>query len=356
MRGITRLIVGVMMVSCVVGNPGAAGASAFDDYALTGSFPLPAGASEFGVLADGRLITLVGADVYEESTPGLRSFALEGTLPGMDVPGFGAAFVSVSPDGTRLAVGNNGGASFANFQVGIFDVATLSGDWFSAAHFDAAWYDDDHLALTGGEFGQPSFVSMLDVTSPSPSSPLNPTVIENVGGASAGIAFDTAGHLYTGNGFAGAGPSGTGYVKAFDPAAWAPALAGGSPADFESGGILVADVLSANALGFDAEQNLHVGGGDFGAGDTDYAALIGAAALADALAGGGPVDTADPASVRRLDPDMVSDFNFYDVDYNDATGELYVREGQTVYVYAVPEPAAVLFVLAGAVFAARRRW
>jgi hypothetical protein len=354
MRRVTELMVGVTMISGTIGLPRSAVASAFDDYALTGSFLLPSGASEFGVLGDGRLITLVGAAVYEESTAGSRSFVPEGTLPGMDVPGYGVAFASVSPDGTRLAVGNNGGASYSNFEVGVFDLTTLSGDWYSVNHFDAAWYDEDHLALTAGEFGQPSVVTMLDVTSSAPGSPVNPTVIENIGGASAGVTFDAAGNLYTGNGYAGTGPSGTGTLKVFDAAAWIPALGGGPAVDFEADGTLIGDVLSANALGLDAEGNLHVGGGDFGGGDFGYAALIHASAVAGAVAGQGPVDTANPAQVRRFDPDAGSDFNFYDVDYNDVTGELYVREGQTVYVYAVPEPAAGLWLLVGAALALRR--
>jgi len=111
---------------------------AFGDYALTGSFALPPGAGEFDVLADGRIVTLVGADVYAETAAGGRAFAYQGTLAGMDAGGFGPAFVRVSPDGTKLAVGNNGGATFGNYQIGVFDTAGLSGTWFAAGHYDAA--------------------------------------------------------------------------------------------------------------------------------------------------------------------------------------------------------------------------
>ena len=324
-------------------------ADAFTDYALAGSFSLPA-ASPFDVLADGRLITLSGADVYTETAVGSGSFTRAGSLAGMDVPGYAAAFVRVSPDGSTVAIGNNGGASYGNYEVGVFDLGTLNGHWFGVHHFDAEWIDGKYLAVTTGVFGHPSVVTAFD-TSSSPSNPVNPTIVANVGGSSAGVTFDGAGNLYTGNGYAGAGPSDTGWIKAFSSSEWAAAMSGGAPADFETSGTLIGDVLSAGSLGFDAEGNLHVGGGDFlGGGETDNAALINAAEILDALAGGGPLDPTDPAQVRRFDPDAVNPYNYYDVNYNAVTGELYLREGGTVYAYVVPEPSALtMLVLAGIV-------
>ncbi|MCH7487935.1 MAG: LysR family transcriptional regulator, partial [Proteobacteria bacterium] len=92
--------------------PSAARADAFETYARTGYFTLPAGAGPFDILADGRIGTLVGADVYLEATVRGRDFTLLGALPGADLPSFGAAFLRVSPDGAQVAVGNNGGTSF----------------------------------------------------------------------------------------------------------------------------------------------------------------------------------------------------------------------------------------------------
>ncbi|MFH1418209.1 MAG: PEP-CTERM sorting domain-containing protein, partial [Planctomycetota bacterium] len=107
--------------------------------------------------------------------------------------------------------------------------------------------------------------------------------------------------------------------------------------------------------GFDAEGNLHVGGGDYlGGAEQDNAALVRYSAVDDALAGE-PVDTTNPLDVRRFDPDSDSSFNYYDVNYNNFTGELYVREGATVYSYVVPEPTALLLVLAGVTAVGRRR-
>ena len=299
----------LITAAAMVAVPPAAKGDAFSDYALVESFNLPA-ASEFDVLADGRLVTLVGAEVYAESAVGSRSFNILGTLADADLGAFGPAFLRLSPDGTRIAVGNNGGVTYGNYQVGVFEVSDLSGDWFPATHWDAEWIDDTNLAVTAGEFGQPAVVTALD-TSSDPSSPANPTLVENIGGASAGVTFETQ-------------------------------------------GTLIVDLLSASALGFDAEGNLHVGGGDFSTGDTDYAGLVRAGAVADALGGGGPVDPLDPAQVRLLDPDTVGS-NFYDVDYSDVTGELYVREGDVVYVYVVPEPGSLVLLAAGGWAAVRRK-
>jgi len=334
----------------------AARADAFTDYGLVGTFHLPA-AARFDVLADGRLVTVVGTALHVETAVGARTFTPLGALPGASFPGGafgGPAFVRVSPDGSRVAIGNNGGPSFVDFQVGIFNLADLTGAWFGVPHFDAAWIDDQHLALTAGAFGSPSTVTALDTRS-APSSPTNPVVVANIGGASAGVAFDAAGRLYTGNGYATSGPSGTGAIKAFEPTAWTAALSGGAPVDFESVGTLVATLLSASPLVFDGEGNLLVGGGDFLGGlETDYAALLRHTALAAALGGGGPANPADPTQVRRFDPDAGNPFNYYDVNYNAITGEVYLRDGAQVWVYVVPEPATVA-LLTLALLAMRRR-
>lgn len=342
----------MVVVLCAAAAP--VWADAFADYTLSGSFvlPTPTTGGEFDVLGDGRLITVSGAEVLVETAPLSRSFNSVGVLPDADMPDpvyAGPAFVRVSPDGMKVAVGNNGGSSWSNYEVGVFDLTGLTGDWFSARHYDAAWIDGTHLVMSaGGVTGPPSVVTALDTTS-DPGSPLNPMLIDNIGGYSGGIAFDAAGNLYTGNGFAAAGPSGTGWIKAFATADWLPAFEGTGPAvDFEVGGTLVADVLSASSLGFDAEGNLHVGGADSTGGDFEYAALIRQVALADALGGGGPVDPLDPQQVCRLDPDPTAG-SLYDVVANHVTGELYVRQGNVVYTYVVPEPAsAALLALAAA--------
>lgn len=331
-------------------------ADAFAEYTLTGEFTLPA-ASPVDVLPDGRLVTLAGADVLTETAPGSRSFAALGALPDADLPDpqwASAAFVRVSPDGSRIAVGNNGGASFANYEVGVFDLADLSGDWFAADHYDAAWIDETYLGVSATSTqGPPGLVNALDTTSV-PGSPEIQSLVAGIPGYSGGLAFDADGRLFAGVGFATNDPSETGWIRAFDTADWQAALAGGPALDFTSDGTLVGDVLSAAALGFDSEGNLHVGGGDLFAGsDGDYAGLVHHLALADALAGGGPIDPTDPAELRQFDPDAGPD-SFYDLRFNPVTEELYVRQGAQVWTYIVPEPAgATLLLLAVATFTRR---
>jgi len=307
-------------------------ADGFPGYQYLHAFNLPAGASVFDVLIDGRLIVLVGADVYVETAADSHSFDQTGTLPAADLPSFGAAFIRVSPTGTKIAIGNNGGASFSDPQVGIFNVATLVGTWFNAGHFDGEWIDDTRLALTAGDFGSPSVVTVLDTISPNPLSPINTIIVDNIGGASGGIAFDSAGNLYTGNGFQLTVASGTGAVKAFANAAWTVALGGGDPLDFEASGVLIVDVLSAWPLAFDESGNLIVGGGS--STDSDFVALVRGSAVTEALSGMGAADPSDSNEVHRLDPDP-DNINFFYATYGPTLRHLYVRDGGgPVHTYA----------------------
>lgn len=345
-------------------------ADGFPGYQFLHTFNLPAGASVFDVLNDGRLIVLVGDDVYVETAVSSHSFAQTGTLPAADFPSFGAAFIRVSPGGTKIAIGNNGGASFSNYQVGVFDVNSLMGDWFAANHFDAEWIDNTHIALTAGDFVNPSLVTVLDTASPNPLSPVNTTIVDHIGGASGGIAFDSAGNLYTGNGFQSTGPSGTGAVKAFTNAAWTAALGGGSAVDFEADGVLIVDVLSASPLAFDGNGNLIVGGGDFSSStDFDFVALVRASAVADALAGMGPADPENPDEVWRIDPDKAVGFNFFSANFDPTLGRLYVRDSgsATVHTYidvsTIPTVSewglivmSLLLLTTGTLVLQQRRW
>ena len=176
------------------------------------------------------------------------------------------------------------------------------------------------------------------------------TIVENIGGSSAGIAFDASGNLYTGNGFdGGAGGSETGTIRAFSSTAWDGPL----PADFESGGTLIGEALSAGGLSFDSFGNMFVGGGDFDEGDAGYVGVIAADAIADALAGLGAFSLSDPGSVRLLDP-VGSGSAFYGLFFNGATGELVITDGASWYA-TVPAPGATLALAGGALLVGRRR-
>lgn len=342
-------------------------AGAFENYTITGSFTRP-DADAYDVLNDGRIIALDGANVYTETAIGSHSFTQVATLTGMDCGGYyGSSFLRVSPDGTKFAVGNNGGATWSNFEVGVFNVAGLSGNVSGAVysginHYDAEWADNTNLLITTGSIGSNSGVTALDTTS-STSTPVNPTVINNIVGASGGVTVDSAGRLYTGNAYDNApGGSDTGWIKAFDNTSWRDAITNSTPIDFEASGTQVVDLLSCASLGFDNDGNFFVGGGDAfsGSGDHNYAALVNADALADVLAGTGPIidPTSPEADLRKFDPEpLVSNYSWY-WNYNSTSEELYLTkfDCDTVWVAEVPEPMTIsVLALGGGLVLLRRR-
>ncbi|MCB9847600.1 MAG: hypothetical protein H6814_04225 [Phycisphaeraceae bacterium] len=323
-------------------------------------FDLPAiGAGSFftvgDALPDGRLLAATGDGVYLETAIGSGAFDLVSTIaPGVFVSAPDPAFLRVSPDGSRIAFGGGAGRPLVIFDPSdlgsavtpsIID-ASVAQVFATVSHFDAAWMDGDHLAVTSNDGG--SRVTLLDVTSDT-LAPVNPTIIANIDGASGGIVFDSAGRLYTGNGFDLDG--GTGTLKAFSPGDWSV----GSPADFASDGVLIGDVLSAYSLSIDLDGDLIVGGGDFFEGETGYLAVICAQAVESALLGFGPIDINNPAIFNRLDPAGTGD-RFYGSSFNRATGELYVTDGVRWYA-TVPAPASAMLLTIPAcnVFRRRRR-
>ncbi len=341
-----RLMVATLLATTTVN------AANFNDYTEQGSFTAPASPTLIDNLPDGRLLILSVDNVYIEDAVDSRTFTLAGSLPGGDFSSFGGAFVAVSPDGSRIAVGNGGGASFINFEVGIFNISDLTGTWFTASHFVGEWVDNANVALSAGVFGQPAIVTILDTASANPSSPVNPTVINGIGGASAGIALDADGNLYTGNGFEDADvmtDSMTGTIKAFTSADWMLAWTTETPINFEANGFDVATILSASPLAFDAMGNLFAGGGNFGV-DADNVAVINASAINDVLSGGGPVDALDPSQVRRFDPDTDAS-NFYSVTHNPLTDETYAWDSGTIHIIAPASanavPATSAYAMAG---------
>lgn len=315
-------------------------------------------------LPDGRMLVVTGLEVMRETAPASGSFEVVGLLDSASMNGAtDPAFLTISPDGQSIAIGGGTGRAVAVFATSL--VASSSepvpltpavARYYGVPHYDAAWADGSRLAMTAGDSGSPTRVTLLDITS-SPGAPDNRTIVENIPGASAGIAFDAAGRLYTGNGYALTGaPSTTGTIRAFDRAL---TVDGAAPADFGTMGVLIGDVLSASAMLFDREGNLIVGGGDFDAGDTGYLGVISAGAIAAALAGLGSVDPDDPLQLLRLTP--TSDpMAFYGSAYNPVTGELFARmtnfaTGANTWFGTVPAPAGAAAVVIGVGLAAARR-
>jgi hypothetical protein len=321
----------------------------------------PVGAGSFDVkgdiLPDGRIVAVTGASVYLERARGSGVFDAVGILDSSEIgSATDPAFLRISPGGDTIAIGGGFGKPVAVFGVQALGtpglpVVLTSGSvasYFDIAHYEAQWRDGSHLAVTAGEFGSPAFVSLLDVRS-DPGAPVNPVIIEGIGGAPAGIAFDAAGWLYTGNGFDLDPSSGseTGAVRAFAPELW-----GGGAADFESAGVFVGDVLSASALLFDLEGNLIVGGGEV-PGDAGYLGVINADALTRALGGLGPIDASDPLQLRRLDPLGTGD-GYFGAAYDRTTGMLFATDG-SLWHGTIPGPGAASLLFAACILNGRRR-
>jgi hypothetical protein len=296
-------------------------------------------------------MTIAGDGVIRvQDVPSLAGFSVAGRVDAAIFAGpfgnFGAGLLRVSPDGTRLAIGDNAAFNRMHFV----DIASLSPmvttptNFVNAPNFEGEWSDNATFFTSG--FGAGSLVSRLDVSGSGGG--VATTIITGVGQGSGGITVRD-GKLFVGDGFnTASGGSPTGNIRAFNLAAMSSAS---SSVAFTTG-TLVADALSAQSLGFDPFGNLLVGGGDFfaGSGDNGYAAVIESAAIADALLGGTPAADADE---RRLSPAGATSYSLL---FNNVTSELLVFAGGTAYRYAVPSPTgASLLVFAGVLSWKRRR-
>lgn len=335
----------------IAAMPAQAGVS---PYTLVGSYALPTGLPgdlnpvQVDVLADGRLMGIASdGRILVQSAVNSGSYVQAGAVDSAIFSGmfgnFGASFLSISPDGSRLAIGDNGAFGRVHFveTASLAPMTTSTTVFADAPNYDAAWADGSTMYVSG--FGTSAGVWRVDATSLSATQ-----VIGNAVGGSGGIAL-RGGRVFVGDGFNSTdGGAPTGNVRAFDLAA----LAGTTDSVEFDTGTLVADALSASPIRFDSLGNLVVGGGDFFAGSNDfgYAAVIDSDAIFAAL-GGGPF--APDSSELRLSP--AGDFAFYGVDFNEFTNELLLFANGVAYRYAVPAPAAATILALGGVSAAARR-
>lgn len=310
-------------------------ASPFDHFGETfrSIAPPMVGAGSFGVvvdaLPDGRLVAVTGNEILVEPSSGAGDFLIAATIDASLLDGpTDPAFIAVSPTGFRLAIGAGFGKPILIVDAAILNPANpvlltpANTARFFVDHFDGSWLSDEALAVSFGAFGAPASISLLDVTS-DPAAPVNQIIVFNIGGASAGVGFDAAGNLYTGNGFDNSpntpGTSETGWIKRFTTEEWT------AGANFESQGVLVGDLLSAGALRFDDHGDLFVGGGDFRSGDFGTLAIIRNEALTQSMNTGLPVDESDETQVKRIDP-LGNGAGFYSAAFNRATGELLITD------------------------------
>ncbi len=301
--------------------------------------------------AAGLAYTLTsGGEIHLQDAANSAGSSLVGRIDASLLSSFGPAFLTLSPDGSTIAIGD--GNFGAGARVHFVSVSALHPVFIStttsvaAANTSAHWASGATLYVSGSDATLGSVVTSIDAPSLDAR-----VVVSNVGGASGGVVTDGQ-FLYTGNGFDFApGGSDTGEVRAFSLAAITAAASSGAPLDFEAIGRPVADALSASSLAIDAQGNLFVGGGDFfgGSGDLGYAAAISGSAIQAALAGG---PLAPDAEEQRVSPAGV---DFYSVAFNAVTGEWLVGASGTIHRFAVPAPATVAFGALALGFTTRRR-
>ncbi|APR82668.1 Hypothetical protein A7982_08017 [Minicystis rosea] len=273
------------------------------------AFPADTKRIVYGYPLASRLLAASGRTVSLLQTFGTSDWlpvaVLDTTDPNMD-----PAFLSITPDGERIALGSGLGKPLYVFPTSILSaptpvVLTTSPDArrFDLSYYSAAFRDARYLFVNAGgaELGQ-SYIFAVDTLSPT--SELIP-VIDDIAGASGGIAFDAAGDLVTGVGW---DPNGTrtGELKIFDAASIDALLMGGGSLDYDTEGhVLATGMLSADSLGFDDDGNLFVGGGDvFGtSGHHGYVNIIDQSVVTRVLADGAPADAGNPAEVGTLAPD-----------------------------------------------------
>jgi hypothetical protein len=340
------------------------------DYHPIGSFTLPTTSSLYSPLPTGNLVVLNGSQVLIQNGIDSSSYTSQGNIPTASFSSAFPSFISAAPNGSQVAAGDGNG-DIAVFSPSNPSAATIyslpAGGTFD---YNATWFNNSELAITDS-----NGVDILNTNTHTVA-----TVISDIGGASSGIAFDSAGNLYTGDGYyygGGAnqpglapGASQTGLIKAFSVSSWQAALLpSGNPLDFEASGITVAQLLAAGSLGFDNSGNFFVGGGDnFGVtGDYGYDTLVGASAIQAAAASQqSSVITGTPSpTVRDITDPYDYPVNNYDPGYwtyNGANGELYLQYSDygdnTVEVFsAVPEPRsiALLGLGGGALLLCRKR-
>ena len=289
-------------------------------YALVDSFSLPVGS--YNLLPDGRLFSIDGTGAVSiQSAPNSSAYTQVGSIGAVNAGGFWPSFVSLSPDGSTLAVGNN---EFNTSNAVLFyDAAdAFTGSAAPTAsiltpNFVGDWADNSTLYVSGGDANTfATVVNRLDLDTGN-----STTVINPAGGFSGAVAVAN-GSLYAGEGD-------TGDVYAFDLAS----LASASSASPITAGAFTASATSAGAIDFDPFGNIIIAGGFFDFGSGLFS---------------GSADVIDPATQDRLSLTPAGANTFYGAYFNDATNQLVVTADGTAYVYAIPAPAsaAVLGLLA----------
>ncbi len=318
------------LIACAIATPALAAFTPYTDSFRTIAAP-PIADGSFGVagaaLADGRLLAMTGSEFYIETSVGSGIFDLAATLDASITDGTDPAFLSVSPDGSTIALGAGFSRPLITFDSALLDgattITTSNASVFTTNHFAGMWQDNTTLVVSGQ-----AGVTAIDTLTGDAN-----VLVNNIDGASGGVAFDSDGNLYTANGFDFApGGTETGEIRRFTPAEFA-----SGPADFQTSGAFVAEILSGSPLHTDAFGNLIVAGGDFSEGDAGYIGVF----------------NLTTGELAQYDPVGTGDV-FYSAFVNGATGELIIQNGADWFVYAVPAPSALALFAIPAIGRRRR--
>lgn len=228
----------------------------------------------FDYASDGRLIAFDGFTVYIQQDPDSATFTTLGTLPeayrGATDPGF----VAVSPNGnTLLLSAGAGGAQFPDpaFNGNLFELPISGGEATLIGTYPFIGVGE-FLGNGRVVFGQ-SQTTVGSVEALNLNTLAKQTLIGNIPGDPGGVAFDGQGNLYVG---LGSSPTAAraGEIHKFSNAALLGALVTGTPLDFDTDSTIIADILNAGDLEFDAQGHLFVGGSDFAGGPAGFVAEV----------------------------------------------------------------------------------
>jgi len=313
-------------------------------YSLT----LPASDLSYGTSADafggnvttsvegfplaGRFLAATGRTIYLQKNFGADLWLPVATLGPDDT--MDPCFIKISPNGKKIALGVGFYKPLVIFDTSLLSVSappnlrTASGvKIWDENMYDGAWGDDRYLFINAASAVAGSQIYAID-TDGTTGTPI--PILPDIPGASGGLAFDAAGDLVTGIGYA-YGDAPTGQLKIWPAAAVDAALTGAPLGYSSSGAVLIEGALSAASLGFDGSGNLFVGGGDaFGnSGHYGYAGLVSASAVQRVLAGGAIADPTAPADYVQVQPDPCHNDDATNVWYAPSLGMLVVSADLT---------------------------
>ena len=309
-----------MRSALIIAACAAAPTLAQPELALTTTFQLPNAA--FDVLPDGRILAIdADGSVLQQHDINGETFFVAGSVGQLNAAGFNPSFVSISPDGQTVAVGNN--EFNPSNAVSIFDAATLTSPGTPAPtatintpNFKADWADNSTLFVTGADSASfAAVVNRLDIAGAT-----SETYISPAGVFSGGVAVDGTTLLV--------GDGDSGEVRAFDTAA-SPTL----PLAFTQGDLVTA---ATSASDIDTLGDLLLIAGAVFGGQGNATVFDRATGLSTTLAPAGP-DA------------------FYGGYFNPATNQLVVTANGTAYVYDIIPAPATIALAPLALLATRRR-